>query len=344
MISIIIPVFNREKYIEYTLRSVLDQNYDYWECIVVDDGSTDNSIKIIESFCKEDSRFQLVHRKQLPKGAPTCRNIGLDMANGKYVIFLDSDDLLASDCLPTRIKLMDCSKEMDFGVFRGMLFAQHMGDKNVLISSFESKDIDPILSFINLDIPWITLNPIYRIESLRINHIKWDEDLKGYQDIDFHMNCISKNLKFKIFDKSLPDCFWRVENEDKMGLSLTKLNFFESNNKFIVNLITYLKELKRFGRREKISLIKFCRPYFDNMILLKENKETFKIVDFMGENQLLTKPFCLWLKLNTIIQIYSNYSILKKLSYRLTHKLVWGKTRTNYRKKFFCTTEFEPII
>src|SRR5690554_5694001 len=101
-ISIIIPVFNRQKLIKETLDSVLAQIYENWECIVVDDGSTDETWEVLEQYAKKDARIKIHKRHRDPKGAPTCRNIGMELSEGEYLIFLDSDDLLAKWALQHR--------------------------------------------------------------------------------------------------------------------------------------------------------------------------------------------------------------------------------------------------
>jgi glycosyltransferase involved in cell wall biosynthesis len=103
LISIIIPTFNREKLIAKTLDSVLIQTYHNWECIIVDDGSSDNSYTIIDKYLNKDNRFHFTKRNREPKGASTCRNIGTNMASGEYLIFLDSDDVLDTLCLENRV-------------------------------------------------------------------------------------------------------------------------------------------------------------------------------------------------------------------------------------------------
>ena len=93
LVSIIIPNYNSERYIEDTLRSVVRQTYPHWELIVVDDCSTDGSVAIIERIVNADARMQLI-RLDAPSGGPAHpRNVGLDCATGKYVAFLDSDDV-----------------------------------------------------------------------------------------------------------------------------------------------------------------------------------------------------------------------------------------------------------
>ena len=99
LVSIVIPLYNRAELIAETLQSVLMQFYQNWECIVVDDGSTDNSFQVIKSLFEKDNRIKVYERNREPKGASTCRNIGIEKSNGEYIIFLDSDDLLDSDSL-----------------------------------------------------------------------------------------------------------------------------------------------------------------------------------------------------------------------------------------------------
>lgn len=96
-ISIIIPVFNLENYLSKCINSVLAQSYKNFEVIIVDDGSTDNSAKIIDSYAEKDNRIIPVHIKN--GGVSNARNIALDKAIGKYVYFLDGDDYIEADTL-----------------------------------------------------------------------------------------------------------------------------------------------------------------------------------------------------------------------------------------------------
>lgn len=91
-VTVIIPVFNREKYIEKALRSVMNQSYANLQVVVVDDGSTDSSSKIIMDIVKQDSRVEYYYKEN--EGVSKARNLGLDRAKGKYLLFMDSDDYI----------------------------------------------------------------------------------------------------------------------------------------------------------------------------------------------------------------------------------------------------------
>lgn len=95
LISVIIPVYNVEKYLDRCLESVLNQTYKNLEIILVDDGSTDNSGNMCDEYVKKDQRVVVIHKKN--GGASTARNVGLDCAQGQYIGFVDSDDWIKLD-------------------------------------------------------------------------------------------------------------------------------------------------------------------------------------------------------------------------------------------------------
>ncbi len=104
LVSIIIPTFNRAHLIGETLDSVLAQTYTNWECIVVDDGSTDETNKLLATYCEKDARFQYPHRpNDRPKGANACRNYGFELSKGEYIQYLDSDDLISQNKIKAQV-------------------------------------------------------------------------------------------------------------------------------------------------------------------------------------------------------------------------------------------------
>ncbi|WP_100615118.1 glycosyltransferase family 2 protein [Confluentibacter citreus] len=107
LVSIIIPTYNRVQLIGETLDSVLAQTYSNWECIIVDDGSTDNTSALLEFYCKKDSRFQYHHRpKNQPKGGNAARNYGFKVSKGDYINWFDSDDIMLNEFIENKIQLL----------------------------------------------------------------------------------------------------------------------------------------------------------------------------------------------------------------------------------------------
>ena len=97
MVSVIIPVYNSEKYLRQCLDSVLAQTCCDWEAILVDDGSTDSSGAICDEYAAADSRFRVRHGRNV--GVSAARNTALDIARGEWLTVIDADDMLAPDAL-----------------------------------------------------------------------------------------------------------------------------------------------------------------------------------------------------------------------------------------------------
>ena len=95
LISVIVPVYNVEKYLNKCIESIVNQTYTNLEIILVDDGSPDNCPNICDEWAKKDSRIKVIHQRNSGGGA--ARNIGLDNANGSMISFIDSDDFISTD-------------------------------------------------------------------------------------------------------------------------------------------------------------------------------------------------------------------------------------------------------
>ena len=105
LVSIIMPCFNSETFIKESIESVINQTYSNWELLICDDGSDDNSKGIIESYQNSDLRIKLISN-HYSKGAPGARNSCLDMAKGRFIAFLDSDDVWLSEKLDKQLNFM----------------------------------------------------------------------------------------------------------------------------------------------------------------------------------------------------------------------------------------------
>ncbi len=106
-VSIIIPTYNRSDVLGETLDSILAQIYTNWECVLVDDGSTDYTAELSEMYCELDSRFKYFKRpSHLPKGANSCRNYGYSQSNGIYINWFDDDDVMLPEFIDSKVKFM----------------------------------------------------------------------------------------------------------------------------------------------------------------------------------------------------------------------------------------------
>ena len=122
-ISIIVPVFNAEKYLNDCLKSILEQTFQDYEVILIDDGSEDNSLKVIEDFCATDVRFQWIHHCH--SGVSSARNIGIKKASGEYLCFVDADDQIASTYLDDLYHAMANQVDSAMGGFKRIDLLSH---------------------------------------------------------------------------------------------------------------------------------------------------------------------------------------------------------------------------
>lgn len=153
MVSIIMATYNRAHLIPASLDSIQNQIFKNFECLIIDDGSTDNTANIVDSCVKQDTRFQYLKRpKKYKKGLPGCRNYGLDLSRGDFIIFFDDDDIVHPMCLEICLDVL--SDSFDFCAYQKQSFQDpnfkianiqespkiksHIGAKN-LIEILENK-------------------------------------------------------------------------------------------------------------------------------------------------------------------------------------------------------------
>ena len=207
--SIIIPSFNKVGYISDTIDSVLSQSYNNWELIVVDDGSTDNSLEIIENYCTLDKRIHLYLRENLPKGGSACRNIGLEIAKGNYIIFLDADDVLITDCLKQRLSNIKMFPHHKFWVFPIGTFYKTLGDSK---SRWIPVGTNFLIKFLKHELPWHTMSVVWNKNYIRALN-GFDTDYQRLQDVELHTRALLGKVSFKTFPKNKVDAFYRIDEQ-----------------------------------------------------------------------------------------------------------------------------------
>lgn len=235
LVSIIIPTYNREKFIVQTLDSLLHQQYINWESLVVDDGSSDTTKQKVLAFVKNDKRIKFFEREKSNKGASVCRNIGLQKASGEFVIYLDSDDLLAEWCIAERVKKMLENPELDFAVFHAKTFTHKIDDGHLHTTGITTQK--PLYHFLAGHCIWQTMCPIWKKDFL-IALGGFDEDFQRFQDAEFHVRALlAKELQYKIFAEMKYDCYYRLEHEKRSEEFWDKV---VSNNILFISKMTSL--------------------------------------------------------------------------------------------------------
>lgn len=237
IVSVIIPNFNKGEFIKRTLDSLRSQTYDFWEAIIVDDNSTDNSWEQISLFARSDKRIR-AYRNQSNKGPGYCRNFGTNKANGEYVIFLDSDDWLSEKCIENRVDEF-VRTEKRIGAFDMMIFPMGTATEKISNSVWGKKlHGDALIHFLRHEICWTVMMPMWKRDSyLAIGG--YDESLVRIEDVELHTRALVLGLKYEWSNAVDPDCFYYI------GGDRIRSNFVDFYGQIIFGLEQYVKKNRR---------------------------------------------------------------------------------------------------
>lgn len=219
----------------------------------MDDGSTDDTVEVINKYLEKDARFQFHHRpSERPKGANACRNYGFEMSSGRFLIFLDSDDLLSDICLQHRVQTMLANTTLNFSVFTTQRF------KGIINNNLGIANIDPEIrtkeaylnSFLRYEFPWTIMSVIWDRNVL--NLYSFNENLYRLQDVDFHIRILfDPSIRMKRFE--VVDNFYRAPETIKQESSSFQLRvvssfitILESYKEILSNDVAYRASFKRF--------------------------------------------------------------------------------------------------
>lgn len=243
IVSIIIPLYNKEAYIRETLDSLIDQTYEYWEAVVIDDHSTDNSAAIAQSESNKDSRIKVV-RLDENRGAQHARNVGIIQASGDLIIFLDADDLLSDEALENRVGLIQSDEDLDLVVSGARSFNYNNNQEEEVFDFSSSKFDDDLTAFLANDPPWYTAQPTWRKETVhRVGD--WDEKIEGFQDQEYHIRALIKGVHYK--KSSEIDCYWRKNTTESISRSLSKAKYLDSHEYLFRKIVSMLD---KYGKNE----------------------------------------------------------------------------------------------
>lgn len=222
--SIIIPLYNKESYVSETIQSVLNQTHANWELLIVNNGSTDNSVNVVRKY--NDSRIKLMN--SLGQGPGVARNYGIKKARGEWIQFLDADDLLKSDHLEKQLEVANAHLECDIVVCRWEEFVEGNKDKKLLNNPVgygmgEQALKDGAIAFA----PWAIHAASIKRNKLN-NNFYWPEPLDRFlgEDIAFWFKLVnSYKVAYgwhctALYRTQTPDCRTQNFNPEKWFLGV----------------------------------------------------------------------------------------------------------------------------
>lgn len=207
-VSIIIPAYNVEKYIEKCVESVVNQTYQNIEILAIDDGSKDNTGKILDELQLGDERIRVIHKEN--GGVSSARNIGLDMATGDYIAFLDADDYLSEDFVEYMLNIVKMTGA-DFCISR--YFITKEGEAQFPKQTIQTlTDVQGTALLLSPDMIVGCHNKMYRRKLIEQNHLRFSTDL-FYGEGLFFITTISQFAKcIAVGNRKV--YFYRKDNQD----------------------------------------------------------------------------------------------------------------------------------
>lgn len=331
LVTVFIPMYNAEKYIKYSLESILNQTYKNIEILIIDDGSTDNSVSIVKQY--NDKRIRLI-KNGVNKGLPYTRNRALKEAKGKFFALMDADDISMKNRIEKEVDFLEQNKDIDvvssqiqyFPQSKIKIFIKKL--RFIFLNDIDAEHVKVKLLFGN---PVANPSSMVRMESIKRMSIKYNDKFFVAQDYEFWSN-ISKYGKIYIMKSIL-----LKYRSGHMNITKTSsINRKEERMNMISNIKNNLLDFYKFdlNNEEKILFNKFfgeerlCKIQEEEINLLHNLSK--KIILNNDYNNLLNQKI-LEMELNNHIFNVIKFSYLKlENKIKIYKKLVVRKSKTKY--------------
>ena len=278
MISIIIPTYNRAHLICETISSIINQSYRNWELIIVDDGSTDKTFKVVKPFL-EDTRINIVKRpRNRPSGGNAARNYGLEISQGNYVKWLDSDDLLEKDCLEKQFNTL-ISDNADVIFCRSRFFNQNSTTGKIefgpLWNEGFKKPGNILENFILGQLRFSNNDGLWKRNILPDK--PYSENLKNSQEFLMITRMLAKNIKVELIDEVLvlvrthtdqmaSKRDYSVYAKNQILARYLVIKDLKNNNKITLKIYSYLLKSIIYYIAQQIKRLEF-KFFISNLLL-----------------------------------------------------------------------------
>ena len=278
-ISIILPVFNEEKYIQTTLDSIFNQDFKDFEVIVIDDGSTDDTLKIVEEKFKNSTiPYNIVHQEN--KGVSSARNKGISLAKGEYIVFLDGDDYILTNHLSQLY-----NPDHDFSLVQLVKKQNNDLTKPYFYKCGEINTKDFIKLELEMKIPFNFVQLSYKTDIIKKHNLKFREDVNYGEDTDFAIKALSYGNSIKISNEIT---YYYMQHEESL-INTSKLKRFDYIP-VLEDLAQFLKEKNQDDLAELIYTSRIPKAIFGNMNYFFYNDYNYDdVINKMNELDLFRK-------------------------------------------------------
>lgn len=265
-ISIIVPIFNVEKYLLTCLKSIQNQTFRDFEAILVDDGSEDSSKKIAQNFIEDKPNFKLISQKN--RGVSSARNVGLKNAKGEWITFIDSDDFVEINYLETLYKNAIKGNVL-ICIGRGREL-EHLKEPKILTYFTIKGEVnsEKILKYLNIKMQCYVCKMLINSDFIKKNNLAFLEDVYFLEDIYFSISLYSINTNVLFIDDIIYNYRVRQGSLTHSNFNEKKLSFFKKYDKFI--------KMQTDKLTIRTSRAIFSQVVFYNTIFFIEDKKMYR--------------------------------------------------------------------
>lgn len=305
-VSIIIPVYNVERYIRECIDSVLNQTLKEIEVICINDSSPDNCLEILNEYAQKDKRVHVIDLKE-NKGMGNARNLGINSAKGKYIMFLDSDDFLEPNAVETAYtKILE--NDNDFVIFDYNRFVEETGEKISIknpTDSFKNLENKNSIKLNDCDFHFLSnafiWNKIYKLSFIKENDIKFPNK-KFFEDLVFKVQIFARSNSFSFVSAPL----YNYREKENGATTFNQTEHYESVIELQKQCYEYLKDVnnKNLSKSYLIYTIGSTLHWFDK---------------FTSKNSAIKKDF--YSKLHCYYQLLNEENDIKAISSNINYKL-----------------------
>lgn len=325
LISIIVPCYNAERFLEVCVNSVLSQTYENWECILINDGSKDQTLDLIKEFETQDHRIRFFTQENL--GLSATRNRGIDNATGEFLFFLDSDDALSNDSISNLVSNFH-NNDIITGVISASTFSdskiskvtqlQHPKEGNI---TFENNNFEILRRTMESGLTPVAQNRLYRTDFINEHQIRFKSGILHEDELwFFEIMLLAKHVKF-ISDETY---FYRIDNQDSITKNVGDRNL-ESYIQVMEEIVHKYSQQTNFGIISKWYAV-YIKKIFLDFAIRERSKLSDQIISRLesalkncyiqlGNEHILTKNNEIYYqKINELS--LQNFNIIEKLFFR----------------------------
>ena len=343
MISIVVPIYNVEKYLRKCIDSIIAQTFSDWELILINDGSKDNSGVICDEYVTKDKRIKVIHKNN--EGVSKARNIGIELAKGEYLCFIDSDDWIEPTYLNDfNTKELQCDFYISGALYDTYekVYSYKKFNEKYCKNKYEIRDEFFYQDLLSNGYPW---GKLYKTQIIKDNNLRFNENLTINEDHIFvfqyfmHINTLyitnTAGYHYTVFDNSGRKLSGKINSYTELKTASEYFNMLISQlkSKWDISDEKYNILYNSFFMSKRLSALR-------SLVLLKE-KEYFKDeLEFWNNNSYIGNNK----KESVILSLLRSKSILGKFNLcSILYKIILQYNRFNYKKIIYKDLNFRSI-